>query len=288
MSTIVLVAVLASALLHVAWNTMVKTATDGSLATALIALGGGVVCALALPFLPPIQGDAWLFVAGSVVAQSIYYPLVAATYRAGDMSQTYPLMRGTAPLLVAVASGPVVHERLEPGQWLGVALICAGVWAIGIAGTGPPPGGKTRRRLRLDRSTALALLTACVIAVYTLIDGHGSRISGAPVTYTAWIFLVTAIPMVAIAAVRRPAALRAGLRTQWWLGLMGGSATVGAYGLALWAMTRAPIATVAALRETSIIFATLIGAIALKETLPRARIVGTGVIVAGVIALRLS
>lgn len=288
MPTHVLIAVLAAAVLHVLWNTIVKTAADGSLATALIALGGGLACALALPFLAPIHAGAWGFVLGSVILQSIYYPLVAATYRAGDLGQAYPLMRGTAPLLVAVASGPLVGEQLDRGQWLGVSTICAGVWAIGLAGTPGRDPSTTRRRPRIDRSSALALVTAGVIAAYTLIDGHGSRTSGAPLTYTAWIFLLTAVPMVTIAALTRPGTLRAGIRRQWHLGLLGGLGNVGAYGLVLWAMGRAPIATVAALRETSIVFAALIAVLVLREKATPGRIAGTVTILAGVIVLRLS
>src|SRR6195952_3980068 len=157
------------------WNTLVKVAHDGYLATVLIAGGGAVMCAIALPFLPPMNSAAWINVAGSVVMQSIYYPLVAAAYRAGDMSQTYPLMRGTAPLLVAIVSAPLLGEQLTGGQWLGVALICCGIWGIGRGpvlgrpGRGlPAPAG--RSWLHIPKATVLALITAAVIACYTLID----------------------------------------------------------------------------------------------------------------------
>ena len=131
--------VLAAAILHVVWNTLVKVSKDGYLATVLIAGGGAVMCAIALPFLPPMNSAAWINVAGSVVMQSIYYPLVAAAYRAGDMSQTYPLMRGTAPLLVAVVSAPLLGEQLTSSEWFGVGLICCGIW--GRARTGARPTG---------------------------------------------------------------------------------------------------------------------------------------------------
>jgi drug/metabolite transporter (DMT)-like permease len=134
----------------------------------------------------------------------------------------------------------------------------------------------------------LALTTASVIACYTLIDGAGARASGEPVTYTAWIFLFTAAPMVTWTAIRRPRALVEALRGQWWIAIVGGAGNVGAYGLVLWAMTKAPVAAVAALRETSILFATIVGIFILKEKADKYRIASTVFIVAGAIVLRLA
>ena len=283
---------LAAAVLHVVWNTLVKVSKDGYLATVLIAGGGAAMCAVALPFLPTMNGSAWINVVGSVAAQSIYYPLVAAAYRAGDMSSTYPLMRGTAPLLVAVVSGPLIGEQLTGPEWLGIALICCGIWGIGLGGVLGGAGARqvpsTGRRRRVPKATVLALLNAVVIATYTLIDGAGARASGEPVTYTAWIFLFTALPMVTIALIRRPHALLTALRTQWWVALVGGLGNVGAYGLVLWAMTKAPVAAVAALRETSILFATIVAITVLREKADRYRIGATVVIAAGAMVLRLA
>ncbi len=278
----ILAVVLAAALLHVSWNSLVKTAPDGFLAAVLIAAGGAVVSVLALPFLPPIAPGAWCNVAGSVIAQSIYYPLVAATYRAGDMSHTYPVMRGTAPMLVALVSVLVLGEPLTAGEWVGVGLICAGIWAIGSVGL------FGRSAARSGRATGLALLTAVVIAGYTLIDGAGVRRSGSPAAYTGWIFLFTAVPLVTFAVWRRRSDLTAEFRHRWWVGLAGGAASVGAYGLVLWAMTKAPVAVVAALRETSIVFATLFAVVVLKEATGRARVLGTLLIAAGAVAIRLA
>ena len=283
---------LAAAVLHVVWNTLVKVSKDGYLATVLIAGGGAVMCAIALPFLPGMNGAAWINVVGSVVMQSIYYPLVAAAYRAGDMSQTYPLMRGTAPLLVAIVSAPLLGEELTGAEWFGVALICCGIWGIGL---GPVLGRSTKNRrpvagrgFHVPKATVLALVNAAVIATYTLIDGAGARASGEPVTYTAWIFLFTALPMVTWTLIRRPRALGHALRQQWWIALVGGLGNVGAYGLVLWAMTKAPVAAVAALRETSILFATVVAIVILKEKADKYRIGATLVIATGAIVLRLA
>lgn len=281
--------VLIAAVLHVLWNTLVKISSDTYLATVLIAGGGAIACAVVLPFLPSMNGAAWINVAGSVVAQTIYYPLVAAAYRAGDMSQTYPLMRGTAPLLVAIVSGPLIGEHLTGAEWVGVGLICCGIWGIGAGALfGRSAARPGRRRLHLSKATVLALTNAVVIASYTLIDGAGARASGAPATYTTWIVLFTALPMLTWTLIRRPAALGGAIRTRWWVGLVGGLANVGAYGLVLWAMTKAPVAAVAALRETSILFATVTAVFILKEKADRYRIGAAVVIAAGAMVLRLA
>lgn len=290
MPTGVVAVVLAAAVLHVLWNTLVKVSPDGYLATILIAGGAALISALALPFLPAMNGSAWINVLGSVLAQTIYYPLVAAVYRAGDMSQTYPLMRGTAPLLVAIVSGPIIGEHLSGPEWIGVGLICAGIWGIGAGGlfrksTGPRAGGW---KIRVPKATRLALVNSVVIATYTLIDGAGARASGAPVTYTAWIALFTALPMMAWILIRRPADLARALHSRWWVGIVGGIGNVGAYALVLWAMTKAPIAAVAALRETSILFATATAVFVLKEKVDRYRIGAAVVIASGVMVLRLA
>ncbi|GGM07649.1 hypothetical protein GCM10011594_29500 [Nakamurella endophytica] len=281
--------VLVAALLHVLWNSLVKTAADGTLATSAVAAGGGVLCAAALPFLPAVHAAAWWNVAGSVVLQAVYYPLVAATYRAGDMSATYPLMRGTAPLLVALVSGPVLGERPVAGQWFGVALICAGIWLLALGpALGPALGRSRTGRLPPRRATGLALVTAAVIAAYTVVDGAGVRRSGAPATYTAWIFLGTAVPMVVLGLRRLRRAAPAAQLPRWWVAPVGGAANVGAYGLALWAMTRAPVAPVAALRETSIVFATVVAGTLLHERVGPARAAAAVVIAAGAVVLRLA
>ncbi len=283
---------LAAAVLHVLWNTLVKISGNGYLATVLIAGGAAVICAVTLPFLPAMNSAAWINVAGSVVLQSIYYPLVAAVYRAGDLGQAYPLMRGTAPLLVAIVSAPLLGERLTMAEWLGVGLICCGIWAIGI---GPVLRRSQHNQkcgtgsgFRIPRATALALVNAAVIATYTLVDGAGARASGEPVTYTAWISLFTALPMVSWTLARRPQALAHAARSEWWIAIAGGLANVGAYGLVLWAMTRAPVAAVAALRETSILFATFVAVVILKEKADSYRIGATLIIAAGAVVLRLT
>jgi drug/metabolite transporter (DMT)-like permease len=279
MSSLVVGAVLLGALLHASWNALVKSRTDTFLVTVLVAGGGGLLSALALPFLPAPAAESWPFIALSTVTQLAYYALLVAAYRDGDMSHAYPLMRGSAPLLVALASGPLIGERLGAIQWLAIGCICGGIMALFFTARARHPGAQ--------RTTIFALLTACMIASFTLIDGIGVRKSGAPVAYTMWIFLLTAIGLVAWTAARRPGKLAAYARMNMGVVLLGGAANLGSYGLALWAMTRAPVAAVAALRETSILFAAAIAGLVLREKISAPRLAAIALVACGAVAMRL-
>ncbi len=269
--------VLFAALLHAAWNAIVKGAADTQLTTILVTLGAGLLAIIALPFLPQPAPASWGFLAVAALLQVLYFSLVAAAYAAADMSQAYPLMRGFAPLIVASVGTVAIGEHPTPIAWAGIALISAGVLSLALRG-----------RVANGRGIAFALTNAVVIATYTLVDGTGVRLSGSPAGYTLWLSLLTAIPFLIYVLVRRREAFFAYARTNWWLGAAGGVATVTSYGLALWAMTEAPIALVAALRETSILFGTLIAFFILREKIDAPRLVATLIIAAGAIVLRLA
>jgi phosphonate utilization associated putative membrane protein len=279
--SIVLV-VLCGALLHASWNALIKSGRDQQLDTALIhTLGCFVGLALvSLVGLPRIEAVPWL-VASLVIHVGYYITLVGA-YRHGDLGFAYPLMRGTAPLLVALVSGRLIGEHLSLPAWLGVAGISAGVLLIGLTHA-PAPGAKRRHAL------GFALANAAIIAAYTLVDGVGVRTSGHALQYVGALFLVDGIPYFTLVLWQRRERLpetMAYLRARAPVALLGACASMGSYGIALWAMTRAPVASVAALRETSVLFAALIGTLMLKERFRLQRAAGTCVIVAGVMALR--
>ncbi|WP_065847756.1 EamA family transporter [Sphingobium sp. Ndbn-10] len=270
--------VLVAAALHATWNAIVKGGGDTLLTTVLVTASAALIAIVVLPFLPPPSRASWPFIAASTVFQLGYFVLVARAYRIADMSLAYPLMRGTAPLLVAVVSVAWMGEPLSPRAWLGVGVICAGI--LSMAAAVPRNASKA--------GMVLALLNAIVIAGYTLIDGVGVRRSGAPVAYTLWIFLLTGAALAAWVLVGRREAFRGYIGRNWRLGLIGGAGTISSYGLALWAMTVAPVAVVAALRETSILFGTAISAALLHERVGPARIVAVCIIAAGAAALRLA
>lgn len=278
----VLGAVLGAALLHASWNALLKRRDAGAgggdplVATLLVVAGAAGCAAVLLPFLPAPAPASWPFIAASSVLQTGYYLLLAATYRVGDVSHAYPLMRGSAPLLVALAAGPLTGERLGTAQWLATLLICGGVLAMWLGARGRAS------------ATGLALATACVIAAYTLVDGAGVRRSGAPAAYTLWIFLFTGLAVWLLAARGRLPVLLAQARAHPLVAPLGGLASLASYGIALWAMTRAPVAAVAALRETSILFATAIAAFVLGERVGLARVAAACLIACGAVAMRLA
>ena len=274
----VTLAVLGAALLHAGWNAMIKSGGDPLLNMALVTFAGSVlasVLALALQLAPPAPA-AWPYIAASTVIHIGYYVTLAGAYRAGDLSHGYPIMRGTAPLLTALATWFTLGEALSAAAWAGVLLICGGVLSLGLAGRGANP-----------RAVAWALANAVLISLYTLADGAGVRVSGDALRYVVWVFVVHAVPFwLGVLALRRGEFLRHAAR-HWPRGLAAGAFSGLAYGIALWAMTRAPVAIVAALRETSVIFAALIGAWVLKEGRLAERLAGAALVLAGLVALRL-
>jgi drug/metabolite transporter (DMT)-like permease len=277
----VVAAVLCAALMHATWNAIVKSGSHLLFGTALIAAGSGLIAALALPLLPQPSSASWPFIAASSGIQVVYCAMLVETYRQGDISFAYPLMRGTAPLLVAVASLAIVHEQLHAVQWLAIGCICGGI--LGMC------ADQHRRGLSSGRTLPFALMTAVLIASYTLVDGIGVRRSGAPVAYVLWIFMLTGIGFVAYAIARhnlRDLLVygRANRRAFY----LGGLGSLGSYGIAVWAMTRAPVATVAALRETSILFATAIASFILKEKISRTRFAAVAAIASGAVLMRLA
>ena len=276
MSIDVFAIIMLGAALHATWNAVVKGGDNKLLTTCMIASIASLIASTVIPFLELPAKESWPFIGASVILQVVYFVLVASTYRIADMSQTYPIMRGTAPLLVATASVGLLSESLSSFAWLGIAIICIGILSMAAA----PSIGQRKGML-------LALVNAAVIAGYTLIDGVGVRKSGAPAAYTLWIFLLTGIALAVWAfAVRRREFCRY-LARHWRPGVIGGFGTVVSYGLALWAMTAAPIATVSALRETSILFGVVISALVLKEQLTRRRIMAACIIASGAMVLRL-
>jgi drug/metabolite transporter (DMT)-like permease len=194
MPTDVLLLVLLAAFLHASWNAVVKSSPDKFLDIVFVTASAAMLCVLAIPFLPLPAGGSWPYIAVSAAIHVLYFVLIGAAYRSGDMSHAYPLMRGAPPLLVALASGPLIGERLSAGEWSGILLICAGILGLLMAN---PSATNTAR------TTRLALLNAATVAAYTLVDGTGVRLSGHPASYTMWMFALTAPPILAWAIARR-------------------------------------------------------------------------------------
>ena len=276
----IMAAVLLGAFLHAVWNGLVRAASDKVLSTVLVVGGAGIWTACWLPFAPAPAVESWPYLTASVLIHVAYFSFVALSYRHGDLSFVYPLMRGSAPALSAVVVAMLVHESPSPTGWVGVMLVSAGI--IVLSGDSWRSGS-----LRFS-PTALALTNAGVIVTYTIVDGVGVRLSQHPFSYTGWMFLLTAIPFLVVSFAKQGQKAVKYLRRSWVKGLIGGACTLGSYGLALWAITQAPIALVAALRETSVIFGTLIAAVFLKEQVSPLRYLSILAVTAGAIAIKMS
>ena len=270
----VTLAVLGAALLHASWNVSVKSGADKELETVNIAVGSGLVALVAALFLPAPAPASWPWVAGSAAVHILYFVFLAGAYRWGELSYTYPVMRGGGPMIVAVVGALALGEVLPLGPTLGIVLICAGIFAFA--------SGKHDRR-----ATAFAVANAVVIATYTLVDGQGARLSGAPLSYTLWFFVANGVVIAIYGWLRRGGAVQGYFQGNWKRAIAGGSCAVAAYGIALWAMTRAPIALVAVLRETSVIFAALLSTVFLGEKMTRRRLLATGAVMLGLVVLKL-
>ena len=274
----VTLAVLGAALAHATWNAMVKSSRDVLLDLALITFLAGVAALPFLFFIDAPAAAAWPYILASVVIHIAYYFALVGAYRAGDLSHGYPIMRGVAPLIVSVAALAWLGEAPQPSVWLGVLLICGGVLSLGFAGF----------HWRESRAPAAwALGNAVIIALYTLVDATGVRLSQSPVGYVLWLFVLDALPFPLLVLLSRKKEFLKYSFQYWHRGLLGGVLSAGAYGVALWAMTRAPVAAVAALRETSVIFAALIGAWLLREGHIARRLVGAATVALGVAALKI-
>ena len=278
-SATIMVLVLLAALLHASWNAVVKSSPDKFLDVVLVTSGAAALSGVILLFLPAPEPQSWPYLAASVIIHVGYFVLLGAAYRFGDMSHVYPLMRGVPPLLVAVASGPLLGERPTFGSWCGILLICGGTLCLSMV--------RRQHGRAAAGSTALALMNAVVIATYTAVDGIGVRLSGHAAAYTLYVFLFGAPLIAGWALLRRPTTVLEHFWSRWHFALLGGACSVAAYTLTLWAMTHAPIALVAALRETAIMFGTAISVLLLGERLAWGRYAAIAAIMMGAIVLRL-
>ena len=265
---------------------MIKAGRDPLFDTALVALAGTVIALPLTLFVAPPEPASWPYIVATVVVHIGYYVAMAAAYRFGDLSHGYPIMRGVAPLLVALASGALFGEVLTAGGWIGVLLICGGVLSLAFISGRKGAAAGVQAGKNATAATLWALAGAAVVATYTVIDATGVRVSGGTDRYVIWLFVFIGLPFgLAVLATKRGAFVRHAVK-YWWRGIAGAVMSGLSYGIALWAMTRAPVAVVAALRETSVIFAALIGAWLLREGHLGARLFGAAAVLAGLVALK--
>ncbi len=292
LDTATTLAVLSAALVHAAWNAAIKRASEPLFESALMHAWLLPLALLALLWSEPPSVFMLGCALASALVHCVYFHALAAAYRQVDLSITYPILRGTAPVLTALGAMVLMHEHPSPQAWVGIALVCGGVITMGWVAAwriSPAPsadGTSGGHRSPLANAIRWALFTALTIVSYTLIDSAGVRSAPTAWTYVAWLTVLQGIVVSTVLLLRRRSRFVRYAQQRGVTPLFTGLASMGGYGIALWAMTRAPVAAVAALRETSILFALLIARFLLGERPGRARWFAAAVIVAGVLTLR--
>ena len=276
--------VLLAALMHAVWNALVKSSADRLIELMALNLAAEAAALVLLPFVGLPGSESVPFLIGTTLVHTAYYALLLLSYARGGLSLVYPVARGSSPIFVAAVSGIVLGESLGPMQWLGVAVIAVSIVSLTFTGLTFSGG------LRALSSTAVlfSLATGVSIAAYTLIDGRGARVSGSALSYIVCMFVLNAFPLLVAPLLWRRGVALERFRAQWKTAVLGGILSFAAYGLAIWAMTRATIALVSAVRETSVVLAAIIGATFLHEAFGRWRLVASIGVATGIIVLRLA
>ncbi|WLG94083.1 EamA family transporter [Pseudomonas sp. FP198] len=266
--------VLFAALLHAGWNALLRRGADRLWSMTIMCIAIAVTCVVAAAFMVPPAAASWGYAVLSAVLHVGYNLFLVRSYRVGDLGQVYPISRGSSPALIALGAAVFAGESIAPGVLLGIALVSGGIISLAFRG----------RQLSVP-SLPYALGTGCFIAAYSVVDGIGARLSGAPLAYTVWMCALWGVLMPMVYIGLRDARSLFSVRPGIFSAAAGGLVSLLAYGIVIYAMNEAPLGAVSALRETSVLFAALIGAIFLGETLTARRILACAVIVCGTIII---
>ena len=277
MSAFVFTIVLMAAVLHAGWNALVKGGRDKSAAMVAVVFGQAIAGVLVLIWVPVPSWDSWPWLLGGVILHQGYQVFLVAAYRLGDLTQVYPIARGVSPLLVALGSVVILGVSFAPGQWLAIVVIAVGIASVSLA--------RRADGLFQGKAALMALITGCFIASYSIVDGVGARLSGTSLGFYAWLAVLNGGLLAGLARAVRPGLLSRAFALRKIM-VIGGGASFAGYAIVVYAFTLAPIALVTALRETSIIFALLIGVVFLKERLSLLKVAATATTLIGAILLR--
>jgi len=280
MAGLVFVAVIGAAVLHAVWNGLVKAGDDKHLGVTAVVLGHVPLAVVALFFVPAPAPESWPYIGAGVLLHLGYQQFLIRSYRLGDLTQVYPIARGVAPLLVAGMSVVFLGVHLSLAEWAGVLTIGAGIMSLVLVRQGDG--------LRNMRAAGLAFVTGCFIAAYSLVDGYGARLAGTALGFFGWLAIGNGLVLVATTSVQRPDLFAKLAREGKRMLVFGGAASFTAFAIVIWAFTQAPIALVTALRETSIVFALLIGVVFLREKLNLVKLFSTFVTLLGAVLLRVA
>ncbi|MFT6023372.1 MAG: drug/metabolite transporter (DMT)-like permease [Ascidiaceihabitans sp.] len=278
MSTLVFVAVIGAAVLHAGWNALVKGGADKTMSMGAVVLGHMPLALIALPFVPMPAIESMPYLAAGILLHVGYQLFLLKSYEIGDLTQVYPIARGAAPLIVALFSVVVLGIQLSSIQMLAILIIGCGIISLALV--------RKADGLRNGNAAVLALITGLFIAAYSLVDGLGARIAGTSLGFYSWLAIGNGLIMAAYLAVKSPKTLGVIATKGRGVFLFGGGASFVAYAIVTWAFTQAPIALVTALRETSIVFALLIGVFFLKERLDLIKVFSTLTTLLGAALLR--
>jgi drug/metabolite transporter (DMT)-like permease len=274
-SPIVVGLVLTSAAMHASWNALLKGGSDRLRSVTLMAATTSVVAGLWLLYLPAPRADSWACIALSAALHVIYNLLLVASYRHGDLGVSYPIARGSSPLLVALGAAVVAHERLDYLSLAGIVLISLGILGLAFE----------NRTALVARALVPAFLTGMTIAAYTLADGLGARLSGNSQAYAAWLFVSYGPVMLLILGLRRGTSDHFGLDAAAARSALGGIVSMIAYAIVIWAASVSPMGPVSALRETGVVFAALLGRLFLHERLGPRRLAACTIVALGAACL---
>jgi len=277
LSGAVFVAVLFAALLHASWNAVVRTGTSKMTSMLMVSIGSGVI-GLAVALNRPLPAaDIWPWIVASGLIRTGYQLFLTYAYEHGDLSRVYPIARGAAPLMVLVVGAFVLNDVISGVQLAGILALGAGIL---LMAHGVFANGESRRLV------PFALGSAVATAAYSLVDGVGARLAGDAVAFVSWALFVTALFFTPVVVISRGPAVLLASRRAWAIGAVAAAASFAAYAIVVWAFTQAPIALVTALRETSILFAVMIGWWFFGERMDRGKMVAAGLIVGGVVLTR--
>ncbi|WP_349368171.1 EamA family transporter [Salinarimonas sp.] len=281
MDPLVLAAILFAAFLHAAWNALVKANVDRFTMMLMIAVVQTAIACAIVPFVPLPAAAAWPWLLLTAIPHTTYKVFLARAYDTGELARVYPVMRGLTLALVTGASVGLLGESVPPLGLVGVGVIGAGVVILSGSGAGALAGARAA-------TLAITLGAAASAAAYTVIDGIGVRLAGEVAAFAAWMFVLDGLGMILFAGATRGRPAFAAMTPHWRVGLLAGSIAFTCYWIALWALANAPIALVAALRETSILFALALARLRLAERLDRAKLSGAGAVLAGIVLIRIA
>jgi drug/metabolite transporter (DMT)-like permease len=278
----VFLAVIFAATLHALWNALLKHGADKYVGMTAVVIGHMPFAAAVIFFVPAPARESFPFILSAIALHFGYQLFLLWSYRIGDLTQVYPIARGTGPLIVTFVSIFGLGITFAPLELAGVLMIGLGLMSLSIV--------RQNGGVRNGKAAGLAFITGCFIASYSLNDGIGARLSGSPLSYFAWCALGNALAFSIAMMILKPGVMRTVLvePTGHRAMLIGGGASYVAYSIVTWAFTQAPIALVTALRETSIIFALMIGVFFLREKLDLAKVISTFFTLMGAIMIRLA